>query len=159
MTRQSLCFDCRAYGLELSLEVHMQAGWIVEVEFVDPPLETHFDRQDDQQQRVIEQLEEYFSGRRHCFELPIETAGSDFQQRVWQRMQLIPFGEVRSYGHLAGQLASSARAVGGACRANPVPLFIPCHRVVAANGIGGFAGDSHGGRVSIKEWLLSHEQA
>ena len=159
MVSQSLYFDCRAYGLELSLQINMQAGRIIGLEFIDQQLATRFDQLDDQQQQVIAQLQEYLSGRRSCFELSIELHGTAFQQRVWQQMRSIPFGEVMSYGQLAKQIGSSARAVGGACRANPVPLFIPCHRVVAANGIGGFAGDSSGGRVSIKEWLLSHEQA
>ena len=72
-------------------------------------------------------------------------------------MQAIPAGEVRRYGQLADALGSSARAVGGACRANPVPLVVPCHRVVAAHGLGGFGGATGGKRLSVKQRLLEGE--
>ena len=160
MAKQSLLFDCRPYGLELGLRITLNSSVITEVEFFDGPVDQHQSvTRDKLESSVLSQIQAYLSGQRKQFELPIKASGSDFQQRVWQQMQLIPYGEVRSYGQLAVLLGSSARAVGGACRANPLPLIIPCHRVVAAKGIGGFAGDARGGRVLIKEWLLSHEQA
>jgi methylated-DNA-[protein]-cysteine S-methyltransferase len=72
-------------------------------------------------------------------------------------LRSIPPGRTRTYGELASKLGTSARAVGGACRANPCPVVVPCHRVVAANGLGGFAGDTSGRKLEVKRWLLRHE--
>lgn len=83
--------------------------------------------------------------------------GTPFQQRVWQAMREIPVGETRSYGQLASKVQSGPRAVANACGANPVPLFNPCHRVVASQGLGGFMRSIDGG-LEIKRWLLAHEQ-
>lgn len=90
--------------------------------------------------------------------LPLNPAGTAFQRRVWQRLADISSGSVVSYGHLAQDLGSGARAVAGACRANPYPLVIPCHRVVAAHGLGGYCGATTGNWLDIKRWLLAHEQ-
>lgn len=158
MANQHIMLDCRPYGLALTLSITLQAGVMIELEFVEPAQPSKFDSNDVQQLHVVRQLQQYLLGQCEEFDIPMKVAGSDFQLRVWKLLQSIPYGEVRSYGQLATQLSSSARAVGGACRNNPLPLLIPCHRVVAAKGIGGFAGDAAGGRVSIKEWLLSHEQ-
>lgn len=103
------------------------------------------------------QLQGYFSSSVRPFSFPVLLRGTDFQQRVWHALQQIPAGEVRTYGQLAKQLHSSARAVGNACRQNPVPLLVPCHRVVSASGIGGFAGSTEGAKIRIKHWLLRHE--
>ena len=101
---------------------------------------------------------------RHYFSHPqlnesplLQPAGTDFQQRVWLRLRRIPCGQVMRYGELARELGSSPRAVAGACRANPIPFLIPCHRVLAANGLGGYMGDTTGGALIIKQWLLRHE--
>ncbi|WP_456372450.1 methylated-DNA--[protein]-cysteine S-methyltransferase [Thiolapillus sp.] len=88
----------------------------------------------------------------------LEPQGTDFQRRVWKALLQISPGQTRTYGELARQLDSSPRAVGGACRSNPIPLFIPCHRVVAANGDGGFAGHTQGRWMDIKRWLIRHER-
>ena len=91
------------------------------------------------------------------FDLPLAPEGTAFQKRVYAAMQRIPFGGMRSYGELAAELGSAARAVGGACGSNPLPIVIPCHRVVAAGGgLGGFSG---GAGASTKTWLLHHEGA
>ncbi len=103
------------------------------------------------------QLQNYFAAVPCGFNLPLQLKGTDFQQRVWAALQQIPMGEVRTYGQLAEQLHSSARAVGNACRHNPVPLIVPCHRVVSARGLGGFCGRTDGPEVRRKHWLLSHE--
>ncbi len=89
--------------------------------------------------------------------LPLELHGTDFQSRVWQALRGIPPGEVSTYGELASQLHTSPRAVGNACRQNPCPLVVPCHRVVGRNGIGGYAGHTDGETLDIKRWLLRHE--
>ncbi len=92
-------------------------------------------------------------------DLPVLLQGTEHQQRVWQALQTLPCGTTISYGALAATLGSGARAIGNACRRNPVPLIVPCHRVIAKQGIGGFAGDRNGGQTSIKQWLLRHEGA
>ena len=79
-------------------------------------------------------------------------------QRVWQALKQIPAGESICYGELAKQLGTSARAVGNACRANPLPIVVPCHRVVSASGLGGFMGQTQGAELTVKQWLLKHEQ-
>jgi methylated-DNA-[protein]-cysteine S-methyltransferase len=86
-------------------------------------------------------------------------AGTPFQRRVWHALRRIPSGCTRSYGELARELGSSARAVGGACRRNPIPIVVPCHRVIAAGGgAGGFMGQRSGDALAIKTWLLDHER-
>ncbi len=109
--------------------------------------------------RLCEQIQQYcktgpaFSG--FCVETNISA--TVFQRRVLQEIARIPFGEVRKYGEIAHKLNTSPRAVGNACRRNPIPLIIPCHRVVAANGIGGYEGMRSGPRLAIKIQLLRHE--
>ncbi|HEX6443380.1 MAG TPA: methylated-DNA--[protein]-cysteine S-methyltransferase [Stellaceae bacterium] len=102
------------------------------------------------------QLDAYFSGRLTEFDLPLAPAGSRFEQRVWAAMQTIPYGQTRSYGDLAHMIGSAPRAVGGACGKNPIPIVIPCHRVLAKTGLGGYSGE--GGLVT-KERLLGLEGA
>ena len=87
------------------------------------------------------QLNDYFDGLRKIFDLPLEPRGTKFQLRVWSMMEQIPYGKTITYGEIAKALGSSARAVGMACGANPIPVIIPCHRVVAANDMGGYSGD------------------
>lgn len=108
---------------------------------------------------VVAQLERYFDNSTWHFDLPLRRAGTPFQQRVWQSMQQIPTGETRSYGQIADSLKSSPRAVGNACRANPCPIVVPCHRIIGANGLGGFAGQTSGDKMDIKRWLLTFEGA
>ena len=103
------------------------------------------------------QLRAYFAGELDSFDLPVRPAGTTFQRLVWHIMQRIPKGHVRTYGGVAEELGASARAVGTACGRNPIPIIIPCHRIVAANGkLGGF---SAAGGVEDKVWLLRHEGA
>ncbi|MCB1737910.1 MAG: methylated-DNA--[protein]-cysteine S-methyltransferase [Gammaproteobacteria bacterium] len=107
---------------------------------------------------VAAQIDQYFRDPGFVFTLPFDERGTAFQKRVWQALRGIPRAAPVSYGELARQLGTAARAIGGACRANPMPLLTPCHRVVAANGLGGFSGDAEGGWVAAKEWLLAHER-
>jgi len=93
----------------------------------------------------------------HRFDVTCLMQGTSFQQKVWRELVKIPLGKVVTYGELAKRLDTSARAVGNACRKNPVPLIIPCHRVVSSSGIGGYAGDTEGDVLQIKSWLLRHE--
>lgn len=108
--------------------------------------------------RVCRELRAYLADSRHAFRVPVQVAGSAHQRRVWRALTRIPPGEVRSYGDLAERLKSSPRAVGGACRRNPIPIVVPCHRVVSAGGLGGFMGRQSGSALKIKRWLLAHER-
>ncbi|MCP3670591.1 MAG: methylated-DNA--[protein]-cysteine S-methyltransferase [Gammaproteobacteria bacterium] len=103
------------------------------------------------------QLQRYFRDNAVGFSLPLQLLGTDFQKRVWHALTRISRGRVRTYGEIASELNTSPRAVGNACRANPVPLLVPCHRVISASGIGGFAGATRGRHLEIKRWLLQHE--
>ncbi|MEO0034900.1 MAG: hypothetical protein RLZZ501_923 [Pseudomonadota bacterium] len=104
-----------------------------------------------------DEIAAYFAGRLRRFTLPLTPAGTPFQRRVWATLAEIPFGQTRSYGDLARELGSGPRAVGGACGRNPIPLLIPCHRVLTADGhLGGYSGQ--GGLVT-KMQLLRHEGA
>ena len=106
------------------------------------------------------QLMAYFTDPAFIFSVPYRLEGTDFRQKVWLQIAAIPCGEVRSYADIARALHSAPRPVGGACGANPLPLVIPCHRVVAANGLGGFNAKRAGQDwLPIKRWLLSHEHA
>ncbi len=100
---------------------------------------------------------DYFADGQYRFSLPFSLGGTDFQQRVWAALQEIPPGETRTYGELAKSLNSSPRAVGNACRANPCAIVVPCHRVVSAVGLGGYAGATHAAGLAPKRWLLRHE--
>jgi methylated-DNA-[protein]-cysteine S-methyltransferase len=104
--------------------------------------------------RAREQLEEYFDGTRRAFDLPLEPKGSKFQHAVWKAMIAIPAGETRTYGDVANEIGGTARAVGGACGSNPIPIIIPCHRIVAANHLGGYSGE---GGLDTKQALLRLE--
>lgn len=112
-------------------------------------------------QRIIAQLDEYFRGERRGFDLPLAPSGTEFQRRVWKALTRVPFGETQSYGQLAREVGSGggARAIGQANARNPIPIVIPCHRVLAAGGgIGGYAGDwGEGEGIVRKRWLLRHE--
>lgn len=103
-------------------------------------------------------LNEYFAAADAIVNIKIGLQGTDFQQKVWAALKSIPAGQTRTYGDIARQVGSSPRAVGNACRRNPVPIFIPCHRVVSATGSGGFMGSTSGQPMAIKHWLLEHER-
>lgn len=108
-------------------------------------------------ERVCEQLLRYFENPGAQFSIPLRLTATPHQQRVWQAMLAIPRGETRSYGELAAELHSSAQAVGQACGANPVPIIIPCHRVVGRVSLGGFIKSTGDTQLDIKRWLLNHE--
>ncbi len=108
-------------------------------------------------QKVKEELDRYFKDGLYPLDLSVELVGSPFQIKVWQTLRKIKPGNTVSYGMLARQLKSSARAIGGACRTNPVPIIIPCHRVVSRQGLGGYTGDDEQ-RIDYKRCLLLHEK-
>lgn len=105
---------------------------------------------------AAEQLTAYDEGRLGRFDLPYYVEGSEFQKQVCNLMFAIPLGETRTYGDIAKELGQPPQPVGQACGANPIPVIIPCHRVLSANGLGGFSGE---GGVETKVALLRHERA
>lgn len=107
--------------------------------------------------RAVGQLSEYFAGRRQSFDLPVAWSGTPFQEAVWRQLSELRFGEIISYGELglATGRPTAGRAVGGAVGANPIPIIVPCHRVLASNRrITGYSG---GNGIPTKRWLLDHE--
>ncbi len=121
------------------------------------PHDAEEERSDAVLDRAARQLTEYFSGTRTTFDIPIALRGTDFQRAVWARLRVLRFGEVTSYGSLGISTgrATAGRAVGGAVGANPIPILVPCHRVLASNNrITGYSG---GNGIPTKVWLLDHE--
>jgi methylated-DNA-[protein]-cysteine S-methyltransferase len=108
--------------------------------------------------RIQSALNDYFSDPEKVRPPATLLNGTEFQKKVWHVLSLIKPGQTRTYGDIAGEIDSSPRAVGNACRRNPIPIFIPCHRVVSASGRGGFMGKTSGEAMDIKEWLLANEQ-
>jgi methylated-DNA-[protein]-cysteine S-methyltransferase len=111
-------------------------------------------------QEAVRQLRAWLKDSKFEFGLPLAPAGTHFQRRVWVAVAAIPLGQTMSYGEVAAAIHSGPRAVGNACGANPYPIVVPCHRVVAANqGLGGFARQRGGFLLDVKRWLLRHENA
>ena len=100
------------------------------------------------------QFAAYFDGQLSRFDLPLAASGTEFDRRVRAAMQAIPYGETRTYGDLAHATDSGPRAIGGACGRNPIPIIVPCHRVLARGGLGGYSG---GAGLPTKQWLLALE--
>ena len=138
------------------LGIRMEEGRLLAIDYLEPG-QSSFVQDDEGVEQAVAWLHAYFSRSDSAEALPVQPQGTAFQQRVWQRLRRIPPGQVMYYGELAKELGSSPRAVAGACRANPVPILIPCHRVIAANGPGGYMGQTGGEALAIKQWLLQHE--
>lgn len=140
----------------LCLGIRLTGGGVCGIDFLGPrtPL---LAPEEGLAETAARQLERYFSDPRHVPDFPLDLHGTPFQRRVWNALSALPPGETRRYGDLATSLHSGAQAVAGACRANPLPLVVPCHRVVSGSGIGGYCGERSGWAVAVKEWLLRHE--
>lgn len=142
------------------IALHAEAGAITRLE-ISTQGRLSTDGEPDSPARVLheaaEQLDEYFAGSRTQFTVPLRLAGTAFQQAIWHELSTIPFGAFRGYGELgrATGRPSAGRAVGGAVGANPVPLLVPCHRVLASNAR--ITGYSAGDGITTKIWLLDHE--
>jgi methylated-DNA-[protein]-cysteine S-methyltransferase len=106
---------------------------------------------------IVEDIKAYFDGHLQAWRFSFELNGTPFQKKVWQAIASVPFGQTISYQNLANLVGSGPRAVANACGANPLPLVIPCHRIVASRGLGGFMKGAEGGLL-IKQWLLEHER-
>jgi methylated-DNA-[protein]-cysteine S-methyltransferase len=141
-----------------SLGVQCTDDEITGIEFLEPqpeqapttPLATE----------AVRQLHAYLHNPAFEFGLPLRPAGTTFQRRVWAEIAAIPAGETHTYGQLAKNLKNAPRAVGQACGANPFPLVVPCHRVVATGGgLGGFSRQGGGFLLDVKRWLLKHEHS
>lgn len=104
--------------------------------------------------RARDQMQEYFDGERTSFDLPLAPYGTPYRQRVWAALQAIPYGKTRTYLEVAATAGGVARSVGQANGENPLPILIPCHRVVATHGLGGYSG---GDGIETKRFLLEHE--
>jgi methylated-DNA-[protein]-cysteine S-methyltransferase len=142
-----------------TLGISTDATHVTGIRFLAPDTPAKAPRRDSIAFLACVQLQAYLRDGRYEFDLPLRLAGTRHRIAVWEAMQRIPAGATRSYGELAREIGSSARAVGGACGANPIPVVVPCHRVLAAGGrIGGFMGASDEGfELAIKRWLLAHE--
>lgn len=134
--------------------IRLQDGCVVDIDFLYQS-QNEVNKLSDLP--IVQEIQDYLKNPTHRWQVDICAQGTAFQKRVWQAMQRIPPGQVKTYGELAAELGTSARAIGNACRANPIPIVIPCHRVVAKNGIGGFGGATKGVTLSAKQWLLKHE--
>ena len=139
------------------LQLHFQNGVLVQV---DLPFKPAFQGQlTELPPEWQDKLDAYFTGQLHDFDCPISPLGTEHDAKVWQAMVAIPYGQTRTYGDIAKEIGSAAQAVGNACGRNPLPIIIPCHRIVGGSGIGGFSGSRGDETVSIKQWLLQHERA
>jgi methylated-DNA-[protein]-cysteine S-methyltransferase len=138
------------------LGIRLQGEKISELDWIERPRRPLRQRHPHTATRqVIRCLDSYFTTASFP-KLPLlASAGTPFQQRVWRALLRIPCGRVKTYGQLAAELKTGSRAIGQACRSNPIAILIPCHRVVAAGDMGGYMGNT--GHLHIKRWLLEHE--
>jgi methylated-DNA-[protein]-cysteine S-methyltransferase len=142
-----------------AIGIRSEAGALRELVYL-PPHFAEKDAQDPVSELAARQVEHYLRDADFTFDLPLAKVGSAFQHKVWDAISSIPRGSVRTYGQVAKHIGCAApRAVGQACGANWFPLIIPCHRVTAAGGLGGFSNhdDENGFHLGVKRWLLAHE--
>ncbi|MEE9354340.1 MAG: methylated-DNA--[protein]-cysteine S-methyltransferase [Methylococcaceae bacterium] len=140
-------------SLQSQGEVLLNADWLVVKDIALQFPATSF------LQQVVVQLDGFWQNSRYDFVIKVLKKGTSFRLNVWQALCQIKAGKVITYAELAKVLATGPRAIGGACKHNPFPVFVPCHRIISASGIGGYAGAIDGPLVSIKEGLLAHEKS
>ena len=139
-----------------SLGILCDADEIIRIDFLEPQAEQAPDT--PLAAEAVRQLRAYLADPCFAFGLPLRPSGTTFQRRVWAEISTIPPGQTYSYGQLAKNLKNAPRAVGQACGANPFPLVVPCHRVIASGGgLGGFSRQGGGFLLDVKRWLLAHE--
>ena len=156
----AVAFDACVRTPFATLGITASATHVTGIRFLAPTVTAKMPKRNTVAHLACAQLFSYLEDPRFEFDLPLRLAGTRHRLAVWEAMQRIPAGATRTYGELARELDSSARAVGGACGANPIPVVVPCHRIVAAQGLGGFMGAAgEGFERSIKRWLLEHEGA
>lgn len=145
-----------------TLGVAHHKEYVDRVRFLDPTSLVPFSVP---QEGFLKKVEEwflcYFSHSYPIDPLPLllNNKGTPYQRKVWRALLNIPYGETITYGQLAKELNSSAQAIGMACKFNPLPILIPCHRVVAQNGLGGYFGETSGKKIDVKAWLINHEKS
>ncbi|SUX54915.1 methylated-DNA--[protein]-cysteine S-methyltransferase [Chromobacterium vaccinii] len=139
------------------LGVRSEAGALRELRFLPADAVLRPPEPGSLEAEVARQLDAYYADPRHVFTVPWRLDGTLYQLRVWERISAIPCGQTRRYLDLSRDLSSSPRAVGGACGRNPIPVIVPCHRVVASAGLGGFNQSTGDETLDIKKWLLRHE--
>ena len=137
------------------LRVSGNEKWVQAVEFCEQP-GPQADQIPEPLRQACRQLDEYFQGKRRKFEVPLSLRGTSFQKRVWTALRKVPFGRTLSYGGIARAIGHpySGRAVGGANHRNPVPIIVPCHRIIGHSG----RLTGYGGGLWRKQWLLDHEK-
>lgn len=135
--------------------IHVESDYVVGIQLF-PIQQSTREASHKFAQYIAHQISQYFMQAGSILDIPYAVSGTPFQKRVWKAISDIPAGEVLTYSELAEKVGSGPRAVANACGANRLPLLIPCHRVVAKNGLGGFMQGINGG-LKIKEWLLAHE--
>jgi len=141
---------------KMKVSVETREGRVVEIRYL-PLSSPGIAARNALAERAARQLEAYRADPDARFDLPLLVEGTPFQLRLWEALRAIPRGKSLTYGELARRLGAEARAVGQACGDNRLPIVIPCHRVVAADGIGGFAHATGGYLLEAKRWLLAHE--
>ncbi|MEI8054424.1 MAG: methylated-DNA--[protein]-cysteine S-methyltransferase [bacterium] len=107
--------------------------------------------------QIVTKIKKYFCNPRLQFKLPIQAIGTPLQKKIWHAIQKIPCGKTVTYSELAQKIGTSPRVIGNACRRNPIPIVIPCHRVVAKTGLGGYFGKTCNDFLKVKKWMLQHE--
>ena len=149
-------FDVIVAFPKMKVGVATRDNRVVEIRFL-PPATQETTPSNPLAEKAARQLERYREDPDTRFDLPLQIEGSSMQKSVWDAMCAIPCGKTRTYGELARELGADARAIGQACGDNRLPIVIPCHRIVAADGLGGFGHSSGGYLLEVKRWLLLHE--
>ncbi len=140
------------------LGIRTAGDWLTDIVYLPPKVAT-LDPLNRLAEQTCKQVMKYLDDPQYRFDLPFEYNGTPFQCKVWRQIYAIPPGGTLTYNDIAHKLRTAPRPVGGACGANRIPLVIPCHRVVASHGIGGFMHARGGAPIAIKQWLLRHESA
>jgi methylated-DNA-[protein]-cysteine S-methyltransferase len=149
-------FDVVLEFPKMKVGVATREGRVVEIKYLPPSVQA-LPAKNPLAERAARQLERYRTDPDTKFDLPVVIEGTPLQRAVWDAMCAIPRGKTRTYGDIARELGADARDIGQACGDNRLPIVIPCHRVVAANGLGGFAHATSGYLIEVKRWLLAHE--
>ena len=150
-------FDVVVAFPKMKVAVKTRGDRVAEIAYL-PPSVPGIEAKNPLAERAARQLERYREDPDAQFDLPLAIEGTPFQRSLWDALRRIPRGKTLTYGALARRLGAPARAIGQACGDNRLPILIPCHRVVASNGIGGFAHATSGYLIEAKRWLLAHER-
>ncbi|RLA20160.1 MAG: cysteine methyltransferase [Gammaproteobacteria bacterium] len=143
-------------GPHCKLGIQSDDSRILGIEFLSPE-EQDISPKNGMAEEAVVQITRWLNDPEWDISLPLIEMGTVFQRKIWRALLEIKPGQPKTYGEVAREIGSGARAVGNACRANPYPVIVPCHRIIAANGLGGFAGERRGMRLDTKRWLLAHE--